>query len=367
MSDIKALYTTRKRNKTHFMIIAVLVLVISAFVALCISTKFNSPLVVLQNYGHAFFPSLIDATSAVDFVILTRIISPRVLVAVITGFSLGLAGTVMQGLLRNPLVSPFTLGLSSAAGFGAALIMVVGPVIASGLYYSSFSIIGEHITGANVMVLISAFAFGLLSMGAVLLMCRSKNASQSVIILAGVIIGYLFQAGITALKYISNDNALREITIWLMGGMWGVNWSSCLIILPICLICSIVITRQAKFFNVMSGGDDVARSLGVDVHKFRSRSLIIVTLMASACIGFTGIIGFVGLMAPHICRMLIGNDHRYLLLASGLMGAIILLISDTVARVILLPQELPVGVIMYVLGGIFFIYLITKKRGSNLE
>ena len=367
MTEIKALYCSNKRNKQRFTTVLVIALIISAFIALCISTRFVSPMTVLNCFGHAILPSIFDIGSRTDYVIFTRIVSPRVLIAILTGFSLGLTGAVMQSVLRNPLVSPFTLGLSSAAGFGASLMIVIGPIIFARLYNSSFMIANEYITGSSILLVISAFICGLASMCMVLLLCRTKHMSQSVVILAGVIIGYLFQAGITTLKYISNDSVLREITIWLMGGMWSTSWSSDIILLPIVLLGSIWVISQAKTFNVMGGGDDVAQTLGIDVKRFRSRSLIIVTLISSACIAFTGIIGFVGLMAPHICRMLIGNDHRFLLPASGLMGAIILLISDTVARTILLPQELPVGVIMYILGGCFFIYLISKKKGRNLE
>ena len=196
---------------------------------------------------------------------------------------------------------------------------------------------------------------------------KRQNMSQSVIILGGVVIGYLFQAGVTALKYLSDDGALREITVWLMGGMWGASWTSVMLLLPIVLVCFLVTYSHSKDFNSMSGGDDVAKSLGVDVEKFRFRSLIIMTLCTSACIAFTGIIGFIGLMAPHICRILIGNDQRYLIPASALMGGLVLLISDSVGRVIMAPAELPVGVIMYIIGGIFFVYLIWTGQGRRIE
>ncbi len=182
-------------------------------------------------------------------------------------------------------------------------------------------------------------------------------------ILAGVVIGYLFQAGLLGLKYVSNDDALRDIVTWLMGGMWGATWQAIAILLPVVLICFFLVERRAWDLNTLSSGDDVAKNLGINVQRFRISGLLIVSFAASTCLAFTGIIGFVGLMAPHICRMLIGNDYRYLMPASALLGALILLISDTVARVILAPIEIPVGIIMYILGGLFFLFLITRGHG----
>jgi iron complex transport system permease protein len=168
------------------------------------------------------------------------------------------------------------------------------------------------------------------------------------------------------MKYVSEDNTLREITNWLMGGMWGATWSSVLILVPIVIACFILMERCTVDLNTLSGGDDVARNLGVNVRRLRNYGLTISAFVTSACLAFTGVIGFIGLMAPHICKMVIGNDHRYLLPASALLGALILLLSDTVARTILRPVELPVGIIMYLIGGLFFIWLVTRKTGRYL-
>ncbi|MCK9591342.1 MAG: iron ABC transporter permease [Methanoregula sp.] len=282
---------------------------------------------------------------------------PRILLAVLTGLSLAVAGTVMQGLLRNPLVSPFTLGLSSAASFGAAVAIVIGPAILGGIFAS---------TGDNVFIIVMAFLFGWLSMLLVYGISRSRGTSQSMLILAGVVIGYIFQAGVLGMKYISSNDRLRDLVVWLMGGMWGASWNAVLILAPLCLGCFILLELMAWDLNMLASGDDVAKSMGINVKRLRLTGLMISTFAASCCLAFTGIIGFIGLMAPHICRMLIGNDHRYLIPCSALLGASVLLISDTVARTIASPVEIPVGIIMYLIGGFFFLFLILRGRGRGL-
>lgn len=186
--------------------------------------------------------------------------------------------------------------------------------------------------------------------------------SRSTVILSGVIISYFFQAGVSFAKYVSDDESLRDITNWLLGGMWKASMGVDFIVFPIVAICSIYLMYLSPKINVLAAGDDVAQSLGIDVNKLRDKVLIVSTLMSSVCLAFTGIIGFIGLMAPHICRMVIGNDTRFLVPASALMGSLILLVSDTVGRIIMRPEELPVGIIMYVLGGIFFVWMMLRKK-----
>jgi iron complex transport system permease protein len=282
---------------------------------------------------------------------------PRIMLAVLAGISLAVAGTVMQGLLRNPLVSPFTLGLSSAASFGAAIAIVIGPAILGTLALGMTD---------DAFIVLMAFITGWLSMLLVYSIARSRGTSQSMLILAGVVIGYIFQAGVLAMKYVSTNDRLRDLVVWLMGGMWGASWDAVLILLPLCIICFIVLELMAWDLNTLSSGDDIAKSLGINVEQLRLKGLLVATFAASCCLAFTGIIGFIGLMAPHICRIVIGNDHRYLIPCSALLGASILLISDTVARTIISPVEIPVGIIMYLIGGFFFLFLILRGRGRGL-
>lgn len=365
--DVRKLYDDEKRRRGLFIRITTVLLIVCSVAALSIGSVLVSFPEVLQTIGHRLLPGLVEAPGAWQDAVVINIYAPRIILAIVTGASLGVAGAVMQNTLRNPLVSPFTLGLSSAAGFGAALTIVVGPALPGGFYNGIIGASFMTFSVSDVMMMLMAFAFCMLSIFSVLALGRKQGLSKSVMILSGVIIGYLFQAGVTALKYISDDASLREITEWLMGGMWGATWKTVVVVAPIVLICTASMMEKSQAFNAMSSGDDVARTLGVDVDRFRRRSLITVSFSTSACIAFTGIIGFIGLMSPHICRMIMGNDQRFLIPASALMGALILLISDTAARTVLSPVEIPVGVIMYVLGGIFFVYLITRGQGRGME
>jgi len=365
-SHIKAIYSASTRKKKIFIAMMAVILFATAVVSLSLGSVNIPTFDVLACLFNQIIP---DSFTLSKFYFSNIIINgrePRILLCIFTGIALGASGTVMQSLLRNPLVSPFTLGVSSAAAFGAAMAIAFGAAIFGSAYYGIVEVIGISFSAKTLITILFAFLFGTLSMALVLIISKNNIASQSVLVLSGVVVGYLFQAGVSFAKYISDDAALREIVNWLMGGMWGATWSSIVFVIPIVLVGFVVLERRAVDMNTMSSGDDVAKSLGVDVRRIRRNLLIVCTLITSACLAFTGVIGFIGLMAPHICRILIGNDNRYLIPASALMGAIILLISDTVARILMSPQELPVGILLYLIGGVFFIWLVSRKNGRYL-
>lgn len=284
--------------------------------------------------------------------ILFQIRLPRIAMAVITGMALASAGVIMQALLRNPLASPFTLGVSSGAAFGAALAIVLGT-----------SIFGLNVVASGQwLIAVNAFIFGCVAVFAVYHLARLKKGSTTVLLLAGVAIGQLFSAGVSALQYFSNNAALRDLMLWLMGGFWGASWSVIQYLFPLILLSICLLLLCSWDLNALSSGEEVASSLGVNVKRLRLICLLISTLMASATIAFTGIIGFIGLVAPHISRMLIGIDNRYLLPCASLVGAILLLLSDTFARTVISPIEIPVGIITSLIGAPFFIYLLLQKK-----
>lgn len=284
--------------------------------------------------------------------ILTQVRIPRLVLCTITALALGLSGCVMQNLLRNPLASPYTLGVSSGASFGAALAMVLG-----------FSLFGANLLWSGyTLVAFNAFVFGCLSMLTVYGISRLCNNSIIILILAGTAVGSLFSAGTSILKYVSNAEALKNLDIWLMGGFWGANWSAVCIILPFLIIAIIATIYLAWDFNALNAGEDVATTLGVNIKRVKLITLTLVTLISSICIAFSGVIGFIGLISPHIARNIVGVDNRYLLLASALIGGITLLVSDIIARTILAPEDIPVGIITAIIGVPFFILILVRSK-----
>jgi iron complex transport system permease protein len=353
-TNVKELYTQGTKRKNLFLCVLFIFLVVVTLVATSNGaagiTVSDVSMVIIGKIipGSHFIPKSDIAESIVIDIRL-----PRILLAVLSGIALGGSGVVMQGVLRNPLVSPMTLGVSSGAAFGAALAIVLGASV------------GQESFAGKYLIVISAFFFGSLTMIMVYLIAKMKGTAPETLLLSGVAFGYLFSAGVSILKYISSNEALKEIVVWLMGGLWGASWGTDLILLPVVLVCTVLLFRCAWDLNIFSAGEDVAISLGVNISRLMMVTLTLATVITSSTIAFTGVVGFVGLIAPHICRMLIGSDHRFLLPCSCLMGAIILLLSDTLARLVLAPVEIPVGIVTSLIGVPFFIYLLMKnKRGS---
>lgn len=366
-SQIRSIYKASTKKKKTLTIVFVIVLLATMIVSLSLGSVHIPIKDVLAVLFNQIIPNTFEVSKSYFSNIIVFGREPRILLCVFTGLALGASGTVMQSLLRNPLVSPFTLGVSSAAAFGAAMAIAFGATIFGSAYYGVIEFIGISFSSKTLVTILFAFIFGTLSMILVLIIAKNNIASKSVLVLSGVVVGYLFQAGVSFAKYVSDETALREIVNWLMGGMWGATWSSIVFVVPIVIIGLIILERRAVDMNTMAGGDDIAKSLGVDVVRIRRNLLIVCTLITSTCLAFTGVIGFIGLMSPHICRIIIGNDTRYLIPASALLGAIILLISDTVGRIIMSPQDIPVGIILYFIGGIFFIWLVTRKNGRYIS
>lgn len=347
----KSVYSRHTGRKVFFLLSLVGVLLLGVLFSVAVGAAGISIRdvlgAILSHLGLKAFP-----TTDLAETVVWQLRLPRIVLAVLTGISLAGAGAVMQGVLRNPLVSPYTLGLSSGAAFGAALAIVLG----TGVLGSSYLVLSKWLIVGN------AFIFGALTMVLAYLLATFKGLAPEVLVLGGVAIGYLFQAGVSLLKYISNHEALRELVVWLMGGFWGASWEAVTILFPIVLLSVGGLLSFAWDLNVLGAGEEVAANLGVNVRRVRLLTLGFATLVASAAVAFTGIIGFIGLVSPHICRMIIGSDNRFLIPASCLMGAVLLLLSDTLARTIIAPVELPVGIITAFMGSPFFIYLLIRKR-----
>jgi iron complex transport system permease protein len=272
---------------------------------------------------------------------------PRIAMAMVAGAGFAVSGAAMQGILRNPLVSPFTIGLSSGAGFGASLAIVLGVgVLGSGQY----------------LIMGNAFFFAMLSACLVYGLARLRGVSPETLILAGIALMYLFSAATSMLQYVAADHQLQGVVFWLFGSLSSATWSQLAIVSAVLLLCLPFLLKYAWDLNALAAGDDVAASLGINARRVRMTVMILASLITATIICFTGIIGFVCLVAPHITRMMIGNDHRFLICFASIVGALLLLAADTVGRTILAPAELPVGIVTAFIGVPMFIYLLITRR-----
>ena len=270
---------------------------------------------------------------------------PRIVMAIIMGCGLGLAGTVFQAILRNPLASPYTLGIASGAGFGAVMVIVFG-----GGIYSEYLIAG------------SAFFFALLSSFLILGIAKLKGFTTETMILAGIAIMFLFSSLSSFFQYMGTMEQVHEIVFWFFGSLSKVGWKEISIAAIMILLPCPVLLKWSWDFNLLSAGDESAKALGVNVTRIRMFGLVLASLITAGTICFTGVIGFIGLVSPHITRMIIGGDHRFLLPASALVGAVLVLTADTLGRTLWAPQVIPIGIVTSFIGVPFFFYLLMKKR-----
>ncbi len=292
-----------------------------------------------------FFPGYFQTTWYANTVVWSLRLD-RILMGVVAGIGLAVAGACMQGILKNPLASEFTLGISSAACFGAALAIVMGAGFAGGEY----------------LVIANAFVFTLISSMAVYGLAKYKGISPETMILAGIAIMYLFSAMTSFLQYVGRAEQVQEVVFWMMGSLGRSSWEKVGMVSAILAVCLPYLVVKSWDINALGAGDETAKSLGVNVERTRVICMMLISLVTAGIICFTGTIGFVGLVAPHITRMVIGADHRFLLPCSALTGSILLLGADTAARTILAPVILPVGIMTSFLGVPFFVYLFMKRR-----
>lgn len=276
---------------------------------------------------------------------------PRVLLALVIGGSLALAGCVMQGLFRNPLADPGLLGISSGAALAVAL-WVVLPL--------SFP--------ALVMLyapMLAAFLGALAATVAIFLLSQQRNSSLSRLLLVGIAINALCGAAVGVLSWVSNDAQLRQLSLWGMGSLGQAQWSTLLAVTSLMVPTVLVIWRLANALNVLQLGDEEAHYLGVDVAVVQRILLLCSALLVAAAVAVSGVIGFVGLVVPHLMRMWLGADHRAAIPGSVLAGASLLLVADTAARTLVAPAEMPVGLLTSLLGAPWFLWLIFRRGGQH--
>lgn len=295
----------------------------------------------LQNYG-VMLPSYIDWS--LDIILYYSRI-PRTFTAILIGAGLAVSGAIMQALVRNPLVDPYISGVSSGAAFGAVLILL-----------------SSTLTGffETVSLPLAAFLGGLGAFGITFIIYRSAGETPTSFVLGGVIVGIAFSS-LTTFFIVTSTKEIHGALFWLFGSIAYVTWDVVWVLLPVVVVIILVSLFYAREFNVLLLGDEQAAQLGLRVKWFKRIMLVVAALLASFCVAYTGIIGFVGLVVPHMIRLALGSDHRLLLPLSTIFGANLLLVADIVARVVMRPAELPIGIITSFIGVPFFAYLLIRR------
>lgn len=277
----------------------------------------------------------------------------RIFAAILAGAGLAISGVVMQCILRNPLASPYTLGLSSAAAFGASFAIIF--VGAGTSITSAVSITNPYVT------VLCAFIASMIATVMILVLTKVTHVSAETMVLAGVAISAIFSAGLSFMQYIATDSQLGNIITWMFGDLGKATWSYNTLILFVLTPVVLYFFYKRWDYNAMESGEESAKGLGIHTERERIIGLVLASLLCATIVSFFGIIAFIGLLAPHIARMLIGSDHRYLIPLSIVIGAIIIVVSDAVGQIILYPKVLPVGIITSMLGGPMFIYLLVRR------
>jgi iron complex transport system permease protein len=340
--EIKAQYKKFVGRKLLFIFSSLILIVLLAGLA---ATLGSYQITVREVYAIIWRGLLHEPATTAELVV-WNLRLPSIVMGILAGIGLAIAGTTMQAVVRNPLASPYTLGIASAAGFGAALAIILG----RGL------VIGQYLLIAN------AFVFAVLSAFVIYGLSRHKGATPETMILAGIALMYLFSAMTGILQYFGAETAVAEVVFWMFGSLGRASWDKLPFVAVILAFSVPLLMLKAWDLNTLGAGDESAKSLGVNVDQTRALCFMLASFMTAGVICFTGTIGFIGLVAPHICRMAIGGDNRYLLPASGLFGAVLLLSADTLARRIIAPIIIPVGLVTAFMGVPLFLFLILRRK-----
>lgn len=346
-NSVVAQYKRLWWKRTIFVLFLFSCLALAFIASICAGSTYISPLqaitVLLKRGG--------------DFdTIVWEIRLPRALAAVFAGAGLALGGVVMQASLRNPMASPFTLGMSSAAGFGAALAIVLG----AGHFLKTS--LGGFAVSSYFPLIVSSFLFSLIAVFVIFFLAKVKGASPETIILTGIAISFLFSAATSLIQYFGTTEQVAAIVFWLFGSLskasWEAFWATSLTSLAVLA----VFLKWSYRYDALLMDEDFARNLGVNPENLRLASMILSSVATAVITSFLGVISFVCLVAPHIARIVIGSEHKYLILASALVGANILTLSDIASRILMPPLVIPVGIITSFLGTPLLLYLLLRGR-----
>ena len=353
MNHIKELEKRNKRNT--LIILALLAAVIAAAIACLFVGSSN---MTVSEAIDALFGMGNDAQSR----IIWKIRLPRVLAAIVAGSGLAVSGLIMQTTLNNAMASPSTLGVSNAAVFGANLSIIVfaGGFLSTGNNLQSFDV------GANPYATSAlAFLFATVSILLILGLCTVRSFSPNVVVLAGIAVGSVWTAATTVLQFYATDVGLSAAVVWSFGDLGRATYRTIAIMLAAVFVGMLFFRLMAWKYNALLSGEATAKTMGVNVEVLRFVSLLLASVITAACVSYLGIIGFVGVICPHIAKKLLGQDHRVTIPATFLMGSLLLLLADTLSRSLGSGSALPVGAITSLLGAPFFIAIIFSRKENH--
>jgi iron complex transport system permease protein len=289
--------------------------------------------------------TLLNNKGSTDYQIIWNVRLPRTIAAALVGINLSLSGAILQGIMKNPLASPGTIGVSAGAGLAGLIILILFPGYFYLVPFASF--VGA--LGATMLIYLLAWNGGVM---------------PTRMILAGTAVSSLFGAGNNALMTFYPDR-VSGVLSFMVGGLSSITWNDVSLILPYTVLCSIIIMFLPTKLNILLLGDEVANGLGLDVERTRLMFIVLSSLLAGSAVSVVGLLGFVGLMVPHITRLIIGSDYHYLLPGTIFLGATMVMLCDTISRVLFQPMEIPVGIVMSALGAPFFLYLLKRGVGYH--
>ncbi|MCT4565988.1 MAG: iron chelate uptake ABC transporter family permease subunit [Maledivibacter sp.] len=344
-------------KKNHFKILYFMLHIILIFLIIFVSTLGvakiplnESSKIILSNIPFIKNKVSLEGISPSHIVIINKIRFPRIILSALIGIALAGCGVVFQGIFKNPMAEPYVLGISSGAAFGATLAIVFG-----------FEAAAFGIGAISIM----AFGGAIITTFIVYNISRIGNKTPIMtLLLAGIAMSF-FLSSMISLLMTFNRQKVEKIVFWTMGSLSSASWKHVIISAPIILLGSLLFTLFSRDLNVMLLGEDSAKGLGVEVEKLKKGLLLIASIVAASAVSVSGIIGFVGLVIPHIVRLIVGPDHRVLIPFTLISGAIFMIIADTLARIIMPPTEIPVGVITALFGAPFFIYLLHKNKKNS--
>ncbi|TPW30536.1 iron ABC transporter permease [Martelella alba] len=340
-------------NRADLAVATIALLVVAAVLSVLFSVSWGASDASLLDVAGAILTGNENAIGNRDRLIIFDIRLPRAILGFLVGASLAVCGTTMQGLFRNPLADPGLVGVSAGAGLGAVIMIVLGGSLAAPLY----SLMGFY------ALPFAAFAGGLATT-LVLYKVATRHGQTSVatMLLAGIALSALAGAATGFLVYLANDQQLRDLTFWSMGSLAGATWAKLFAIAPIILTAFAILPFMARGLNAITLGEATAFHMGISVQRLKNTTILAVAAATGASVAVSGGIGFVGIVVPHLLRLVIGPDHRYLLPASALLGGSMLIMADLLARTVAAPAELPIGIITAVVGGPFFLWILLRNR-----